>query len=134
VVLQCVEVTRLGADRERELRHLAGCIRVIRREFTDQLGLRVAASAGCKHNGSRVHGVIADTRAPTPACVSSSRSGAFILAGACPGLPGLAEALRDRVAGAVAHLQQALRARAATARKAIPAVVAGELDPELSSQ
>src|SRR5262245_13283611 len=43
----------------------------------------------------------------------------------------LAKRLRDRVAGAVAHVQQALPARAAAARNTVAAVLAGELDTDL---
>ena len=48
-----------------------------------------------------------------------------------PRLPGLAQALRDRVAGAVADLEQALARRAAAAGEAVAAVLARELDAEL---
>ena len=46
-------------------------------------------------------------------------------------LDGLAQRLRDRVAGAVADLEQALARRAAAAREPVAAVLARELDAEL---
>ena len=49
----------------------------------------------------------------------------------CPSLERLAQSLRDRVAGAVADLQQALARRAAAAGEAVAAVLARELDAEL---
>ena len=109
VVLERVEVARLGAEAERDLRHLAGRVRVVRRELAALLGLGVAAAAGGEHDGAGVDEVLADTRAPAavrPPPSSLQRRVREARAGAR--LPGLAQALRDRVAGAVADLEQPL--------------------------
>ena len=44
---------------------------------------------------------------------------------------GLAQRLRDRVAGSIAHLQQSLARGTSTASEPVPTVLAGELDAEL---
>ena len=97
-------------SRDGELRHLAGRVRVVRRELADPLGLGVAASSGSEHDRAGVDDVVADPRAPasvgldelTERRVGEARAGA--------GLPRLAQLLGDRVPGAVADLEQALRA------------------------
>ena len=53
VVLERVEVARLGAEAERDLRHLAGRARVVRRQLAALLGLAKAAAAGGQHDGAR---------------------------------------------------------------------------------
>ena len=53
VVLQRVEVARLGAGVERDARHLAGRAGMVRRELAALLGLGVAAAAGGEDHGRR---------------------------------------------------------------------------------
>ncbi len=72
------------------------------------------------------------TRAPAAARTTRARaSGAFVRLVPAARLPRLAQLLRDRVAGAVADLQQALARRAAAAGEAVAAVLPRELDAEL---
>ena len=76
--------------------------------------------------------VVADARAPVAVRLRELVQRRVEEAGAARGLPRLAQLLRDRVAGAVADLEEALRARAAAAGEAVAAVrVARELDAEL---
>ena len=76
--------------------------------------------------------VLADARAPVSVRLRELAQRRVQKAGAARGLPRLAQLLGDRVAGAVADLEEALRARAAAAGEAVAAVrVARELDPEL---
>ncbi len=51
VVLERVEVAELGAERERDLRHLAGRAGMVGRELSSLLGLAVAASARGEDHG-----------------------------------------------------------------------------------
>ena len=62
---------------------------------------------------------------------SSERSGLFVSAVPVPASNASRKRLRDRVAGAVADLEQALARRAAAAREPVAAVLARELDAEL---
>ena len=132
VVLELVEVARLGAELERDPRHLAGRVRVVRRELAALLappgssGRRqrastVAASSSCSPQVAR--------QPFSPG--SSAESGLFGEQRSAAGLERVAERLRDRVPGAVAHLEQALRGGAAAAGEPVAAVLPRELDPEL---
>ena len=99
VVLERVEVARLGAEVERDPRHLAGRVRMVRRELAALLRLRVAAAAGARGRRSPPRSRARRTRARQPfSCGSRLRSGAFSKRRARAGLPGLAQRLRDRVA------------------------------------
>jgi hypothetical protein len=51
VVLERVEVARLGSQGQRELRHLAGRPRMVRRELASLLRLPEAAAARCENDG-----------------------------------------------------------------------------------
>ena len=91
----------------------------------------VAPAPGGEDDGRGVELVLAAGRAPAVLArleraqrrVCEERAGA--------GLERVAERLRDRVAGAVADLEQALGGRAAAAGEAVAAVLARELDAEL---
>ena len=64
VVLERVEVARLGAEVDRDLGHLAGRARVIRRELAARLRVGEAAPAGREDDGAGVDRVLAALRAP----------------------------------------------------------------------
>ena len=121
---------------ERDLRHLAGRAGMVRRELASLLGLAVAAAAGGEDDRRRadldlVAGLGRQRRAPAVLACSSAVSGWLRKRRAVGGLERLAQRLRDRVAGAVADLQQALARRAAAAREPVAAVLARELDAAL---
>ena len=136
VVLQRVEVADLAARPERDLGHLAGRPHGVGRERPEPLGLGVAPPAGGQHDGAGVDlqrpvGLRLSVARQPPAVGSSARSGAWSsvsmpsAAGRGPQRGG------DRVAGAVADLQQPLAGRPAAAGQPVAAVaVAGELDAE----
>ena len=132
VVLERVEVARLGAELERDLRHLAGRAGMVRRQLAALLRLLEAAAAGREDDRAGVdHVLAADARASRSRAARASASGLFGERRAGAGLERLAQRLRDRVAGAVADLEQPLARRAAAAREAVAAVLARELDAEL---
>ena len=131
MVLQRVEVARLGAEAERDLRHLAGRIRMVRRELATLSASRVAAAAGSEHDGAGVDDVVADARTPAAVRLPELAQRRVREARPAAGLPRFAQLLRDRVARAVADLEQALRGRAAAAGEPVAAVLARELDAEL---
>ena len=64
VVLQRVEVARLGAEVERDPRHLAGGAGMVGGELAALLGLAVAAAAGGEDDRIGLDDVLADMRAP----------------------------------------------------------------------
>ena len=64
VVLERVEVARLGAEPERDLRDLAGGAGVVGGELAALLGLPVAAAAGGEDDRRSVDLVVADARPP----------------------------------------------------------------------
>src|SRR5207237_4420575 len=64
VVLERVEVARLGAEVERDARHLAGRARVVRRQLAALARLLEAAAARREDDGVRVEDVLAGVRAP----------------------------------------------------------------------
>src|SRR5207248_756641 len=105
VVLQRIEVARLRAEPARDLGHLARGVGMVGRELADALRLGVAASARGEDGRRRLDGAVADAR--TPAALSllevAERRVREALSRAC--LPRLAQALGDRMAGAVADLQ-----------------------------
>src|SRR5581483_4996066 len=120
------------AELDRELRDLAGRVRMIRRELAAALGLRVAAAAGGEDHRAGVDVLAADVRAPAAVQGLELAQRRVRDAGAAAGLPRLAELLADRVPRTVADLEQALRGGAAAAREPVAAVVvARELDAEL---
>ena len=108
VVLERVEVARLGAERERDLGHLAGRAGMVRRELAALLGDSVAAPAGRENDGAGVDQVLAAGRAPAVPGRLELRERRVLERRAGTRRPGLAQRLRDRVAGAVADLEQAL--------------------------
>src|SRR5207244_2301285 len=65
VVLKRVEVARLGAEVERDLRHLARGARMVRRELPTLLGDLEAAAPGGQHDGGGLEEVV--RAAGTPA-------------------------------------------------------------------
>ena len=76
--------------------------------------------------------VLAAARAPAVlARLERARAGTSGTPSRMPSLERVAQRLRDRVAGAVADLEQPLARRAAAAREAVAAVLARELDAEL---
>ena len=78
MVLERVEVARLGAEVERDPRHLAGRVRMVGRELAARLRLGVAAPAGAEDDRAGVDHVLAAHGAPARAAVGSRlRSGAF---------------------------------------------------------
>src|SRR5579862_7449174 len=64
VVLERVEVARLGAELERDLRHLAGRAGMVGGELAALLRLAEAAAAGGEDDRRRLDRVLADARAP----------------------------------------------------------------------
>ena len=99
-------------------------------------GLGVAAPAGCEDDGAGVdRGEVAvlDGERRAPALAGGLERGERVVleARGAAGFVGLAERLRDRVAGAVADLEQPLARCAAAAREAVAAVLAGEGAAEL---
>ena len=132
VVLERVEVARLGAELERDLRHLARRTGMVRRQLAALLRLLEAAAARREDDRAGVDRRARRRRARQPCSRrSSERSGLFGERRRRARLERLAQRLRDRVAGAVADLEQALARRAAAAREAVAAVLARELDAEL---
>ena len=72
VVLERVEVARLGAELERDLRHLAGRTRMVGRQLAALLRLPEAAPAGGEDDRARLDDVLAAARAP--AVLASARA------------------------------------------------------------
>jgi hypothetical protein len=64
VVLKRVEVAALGAEVERDLRHLTGRSGVVGRKLASLLGLAVATASGRQHNGAGFDHVLAAMRPP----------------------------------------------------------------------
>ena len=76
VVLERVEVARLRAGVERDLRDLAGRAGMVRRELAALLGDGVAAAAGGEDHGGRFERVLAAARAPAVlGCARARRAG-----------------------------------------------------------
>ena len=69
VVLELVEVARLGAHLQRDPRHLAGRVRMVRRELAALLRHLEAAAAGGEDDGGRVELVLAARGAPAVAAL-----------------------------------------------------------------
>ena len=136
VVLERVEVARLGAEIERDRRHLAGRVRVVRGELVAALGLGVAAAAGREDDGAGVDrdgAAVLHVERGAPARRGRLERGERVVreARGAAGLVGLAQRLRDRVPGAVADLEQPLARGAAAAGEAVAAVLARERAAEL---
>src|SRR5581483_9128420 len=112
VVLERIEVARLGPELERDLRHLAGRAGMVRRELAALRGLGVAAAAGGENDRCGVHRLIAHARRP-PGLELAERT--VREGGDRGGLDRVAQRLRDRVPGAVADLEQPLARGAAAA-------------------
>ena len=128
VVLERVEVARLGAQLERELRDLAGRAGMIRGQLAALLRLAEAAAAGGEDDRARLDLHVAAAREPARlgGLERAKRRLRQHLGGA--GLDALTQRLRDREPRAVAHLEQPLARRAAAARQAVAAVLLAELD------
>ena len=99
-------------------------------------GLGVAAPAGRQHDGAGVDRrdvAVLDGERRAPAARGGLERGERVVleARGAAGFVGIAERLRDRVAGAVADLEQPLARRAAAAREAVAAVLAREGAAEL---
>ena len=127
MVLERVEVARLGARVQRDPRRLAGRVRVVRGELSAASCLGVAAAARGEDDRSGgdaalvPSGVANVARQPAP----SGSSAIEPVVGERLGrtrLVRLAERLRDRVARAVTDLQEPLPRSAAAAREAVAAV------------
>ena len=125
--------SRASAPRStRDLRHLAGRVRVVGRELAAPLGLGVAAAAGGEHDGAGVDGrARRRARASRPSSSVSSRSGAFVK------LVPLPASQASRSCFVIAWpvrsptWSRRLRGRAAAAGEPVAAVLARELDAEL---
>ena len=137
VVLERVEVARLGADLERDPGHLAGRVRVVGGELA-------ALASPPRSSGRRPRARPRRPRSPPSRRPSSRRSRASLWPvgssarervvgelGAAARLERLAQRLGDRVPGPVADLEQPLARRAAAAGQPVAAVLARELDAEL---
>ena len=105
VVLQRVEVAGLGAELERDPRHLAGRAGVVRRELAALLGLAVAAPARSEHDRAGVDlqlvAVLArQRRAPAVLGAARARRSGRVGRASRPldGRDGVAQRRRDRVA------------------------------------
>ena len=64
VVLQCVEVAHLGTEVDRDLRHLAGRARMVRRQLAAFLGDSEAPPARCEDHRRGDDRVVSAARAP----------------------------------------------------------------------
>ena len=131
VVLERVEVACLGAEAERDLRHLTRRALVVRGQLPALFRLAVATAAGGQHDRAGLDLVLAAAGAPARLGLlelDERRLGEGLRSGA---FDHPAQRLRDRVAGAVADLEQSLSRRAAAAREPVAAVIARELDAVL---
>ena len=140
MVLQRVVVAQRAAELDCDARHLAGRPRSVRRERPQPPRLAEAAAAcgqddsACEHVELAARVVLALERRAEAVRRALERRQRRVVERLDPlvGRHGAAQRGRDRVAGAIAHLQQALARRAAAASKAIAAVRrAGEGDSEL---
>ena len=131
MVLQRVEIARLGAELQRDARDLAGRARMIRGQLAALLRFAEAAAARREDDRSASTTCSPHTRAPAVLAVARARERAVRQRRAGAGLERLAQGLRDRVAGAVADLEQPLPRGAAAACEAVTAVLPRELDAEL---
>src|SRR5438093_8958512 len=104
---------------------------MVRRELAARLGLGIAAAAGGQDDRAGVDQVLAAGRSPAALARLERPQRRMLEARSVARRPGLAQALRDRVPGPVAHLQQPLRRRAAATGEPVAAVLPRELDPEL---
>jgi hypothetical protein len=104
---------------------------MVRRQLSALLGNPEAAPAGRENDRARIDHVLAATGAPTVRPrdeLGERRLRKDLDLGR---LDPLAQRLRDRVAGAVAHLEQSLLRRTAAAGEPVAAVFARELDAVL---
>src|SRR5262245_19861923 len=104
---------------------------MVGRELAARFRLRVAAAAGGEYDRRRVDHVLAAGCAPAVLERRQVMQRGMLEGRAAPSPPRLAQSLRDRVAGAVADLEQALLRRTAAPREAVAAVPAREGDAEL---
>ena len=106
---------------------------MVRRQLAALLGLAVAAAAGGEHDRRRRRSRAPPQRARQPFSRPLELGERADFGKGLDAEPsdGLAQRRRDRVAGAVADLEQALARRAAAAREPVAAVLARELDAEL---
>jgi len=131
VVLERVEVARLGAEVERDLRDLAGRAGVVGRELASLLGLSVAASARSENDRGRLELLVAAARPPAPVA-RFERAQRRLRERLCARrLDAVTKRGGDRVPGPVADLQEPLARRAAAPGEPVPAVVPRELDAQL---
>ena len=116
-VLESVQVAALRARVERDPRHLAGRVRMVRRELATRLGLREAATPGGEHDGTRVDlGPFAlhlEGRRPTVLARTELRERVVRELGTRLRLERLPQRPQDRVTGAVADLEEPPRRPAA---------------------
>src|SRR5207302_5977921 len=124
VVLERVEIPRLGSELERELRDLPGGPGMVRRELAALLGLAPAAPASREDDRGRLELVLAAAGAPAVARRLERRERRAREGRDPGGLDGIAKSFRDRVPGPVADLEQALARRAAAAGETVAAVLA----------
>src|SRR3954452_7347441 len=104
---------------------------MVRRELAALLGLAITAPTGGKDDGAGLDHMLADVG--PPAVLDRLERAQRGLREGLHRRPvgGVAQRNRDRVPGAVAHLQQPLPGGAAALREAVAAVLARELDAEL---
>ena len=102
---------------------------MVRGELAALLRLAIAAAAGGQHDGAGFDLVLAAAGAPPGRrLLELDSSGDLGNVSALDAFDHPPQRLRDRVAGSVADLEQALPRRAAAAREPVAAVLARELD------
>ena len=135
VVLERVEVTRLGTGVECDPGRLAGGVGMVGGELAARRGLGEAAPSGREDDGRRLDLVWAvgggEGRAPAARGRLERVQPVVGEHGAVPCFEPLAQRLGDRVAGSVSHLEQAPPRGAAAAGQAVTAVLPRERTTEL---
>src|SRR5207342_3290592 len=108
---------------------------MVRRKLAARLRLGETPPAGCENDRAGIDVGASLLRLergdPANACTPELTQRVIGKLHTGAGLEALAESLRDRVTGTIAHLQQALPRRAAAAGEPIAAVRARELDAQL---
>jgi hypothetical protein len=128
VVLERVEVARLGADPERDLGDLAGRPRMVGRELATLLRFAEAAAACGEDHGAGLDRVLAAACAPARRRRLQLDQGSPAEDQRARALHGLPERARDREAGSISDLEEALPARAPAPGEPVATVRTGELD------